>query len=464
MDQVTLDKWNNDQKPAVLHVSEISAIISDLLADSRLSRIWVTGEITNFKRHSSGHLYFSLSDNRDKFEAVISCSIWKSSVRYLGFTPEDGMEVQAYGSVNHYEPGGRYSFQITQMRPSGAGEKALLIEQWKREMSAKGWFNSERKRPLPQYPQKVGVVTSPTGAVIKDIKNVFSVRFPVEIILSPATVQGPLAHEEIARAIRRVEKLVDLIIVGRGGGSFEDLFSFNHPEVVKAIVNCPVPVVAAIGHEVDITLADLAADFRASTPSHAAERSVPDRRSELDQLIQVRKMMYHLLIGGLETAEEDINHLRDRLSSPGLMREIFQRREYLADLTDRMTRAQTAHLSRKKMILDGQKSRLEGKNPRMLIVRELPEKRVFITELSERLGRSVLVRLNEKKMELNAVSAIISSHSPEALSNRGYCIVRKDNTIITSVLELSAKDLIKIRFADGTANATIGEVCHDKKV
>jgi exodeoxyribonuclease VII large subunit len=464
MNQVTLDRWNDEQKPVVLHVSELSAIISSLLTDPRLLKIWVTGEITNFKRHSSGHLYFSLSDNREKREAVISCTIWKTFARYLGFTPEDGMKVHAYGSISNYETGGRYSFQITQMRPSGAGEKALLIEQWKREMAAKGWFSPERKRLLPQYPVKIGVVTSPTGAVIKDIKNVITGRFPVEIILSPAIVQGPSAHEEIANAIRRVEKLVDLVIVGRGGGSFEDLFSFNHPTVVEAIVNCQVPVVAAIGHEIDVTLSDLAADLRASTPSHAAELSVPDRKNEHEHLNQIRRMMYQHLIQGIETADEELNNIRDRLCGPGLIRDISQRREYLADLTERMTRAETALLEMEKIYLNGLKGRLEGKNPRIILLRELPDRKYFLAELFERLQGSILVKLKEKRMELNAITGIIASHSPEALSGRGYCIIRKNNVIITSVQDLSAEDNIRIKFTDGIIDASVKEVYHDKKV
>jgi exodeoxyribonuclease VII large subunit len=215
----------------------------------------------------------------------------RNAARYLDFTPDDGMEVRAYGSISHYEPGGRYSFQITQMRPAGAGERALLIEKWRREMAAKGWFSPERKRTPPKYPVRIGVVTSSTGAVIHDIRNVISKRFPAEIILSPAMVQGATAHEDIARAIIRVQDMVDVLIVGRGGGSHEDLFAFNHPCVVEAIVTCPVPVIAAIGHEVDITLADLAADVSASTPSHAAEQCVPDRVSERDALMHMKRRM-----------------------------------------------------------------------------------------------------------------------------------------------------------------------------
>ncbi|HOW05515.1 exodeoxyribonuclease VII large subunit, partial [Methanospirillum hungatei] len=360
MDQATLDNWTKKDGPVTLRVSEVSRMITRLLEDPSLQNIWITGEITNFKRHSSGHLYFSLSEQVAGKESVVSCAIWKSAARYLDFTPDDGMEVRAYGSISHYEPGGRYSFQITQMRPSGAGERALLIEGWRREMAAKGWFSPDRKRIPPRYPVRIGVVTSSTGAVIHDIRNVISKRFPAEIILSPTMVQGASAHEEIARAIIRVQDMVDVIIVGRGGGSYEDLFAFNHPCVVEAIVTCPVPVIAAIGHEVDITLADLAADVSASTPSHAAEQCVPDRESELDALIHMRKRMFLQLMNRLESAQEDLNGIRDRLSSPRLLREVRMRQEALADLTDRMERGAQGLKDRAQSRLAELRGRLEG--------------------------------------------------------------------------------------------------------
>lgn len=463
MDQVTLDRWKSHE-PGILRVSEVSAIITGLLMDGRLEKIWVTGEITNFKRHSSGHLYFSLSEKNGSKEAVISCSIWKTHARYLAFSPEDGMEVQAYGSVSHYEPGGRYSFQITQMRPSGSGEKALLIERWRREMAEKGWFSPERKRTLPKFPERIGVVTSPTGAVIHDIQNVISGRFPAEIVLSPASVQGANAHEEIAAAIRRIQGLVDVLIVGRGGGSYEDLFPFNHPLVVEAIVNCPVPVVAAIGHEVDITLADLAADFSASTPSHAAEQCVPDRKGELEILGQLNKRMFRILLKRLETAEEEINDLRDRLSPGRLAREVTKRREYLADITERMVQAGTGSTHRAELLLLELKGRLRGRDPKAILSREIPERRSFLAETRERLHGSVSARLERRVLELKSLSAIISAQGPESVFRKGFCLVQRDGCIISSAGDIHPGDAVRIRFADGTADAEIRRVQHDKNV
>jgi len=464
MDQATLDKWSKKEGPVTLRVSEVSRMITHLLEDSALQNIWITGEITNFKKHSSGHLYFSLSEQVNGKESVISCSIWRNAARYLDFSPDDGMEVRAYGSVSHYEPGGRYSFQITQMRPSGAGERALLIEGWRREMAAKGWFSPERKRTPPRYPVRIGVVTSPTGAVIHDIRNVISKRFPAEIILSPARVQGAEAHEDIARAIMRVQEMVDVLIVGRGGGSYEDLFAFNHPCVVEAIVNCPVPVIAAIGHEVDITLADLAADVSASTPSHAAEQCVPDRESELEALMHTRKNMFFQLVNRMGSAQEELNNVRERLSSARLLREVRVRQEGLAELTDRLARGASGFMDKAHSRISELRGRLEGKNPLLFMRRELPGQRAFLYEIKERLSCAVMVRLQDKQSEINSLSAILKARGPEALFKAGYCMITSAGEAVRSCTDLSPGQAVTLRLIDGTADATITEVNHEKKV
>ncbi|MDD5189301.1 MAG: exodeoxyribonuclease VII large subunit, partial [Methanoregula sp.] len=262
---------------APLSVSAVSKIIAGLLEDTRLQEIRVQGEVTNYNHHARGHRYFSLSEKGGgNTAAVIKCVMWRSDAEHLTFTPEDGKAVVVTGSVRVYAPHGSYQLQVREMQPSGIGEKYLLVEKWKKELSAEGCFAVERKRDLPVFPARVGVVTSETGAVIHDIHTVISRRYPVEILISPTAVQGETAHREIANAIKKLAGRVDVVIVARGGGSFEDLFPFNHPEVIRAIVACPVPVVSAIGHEVDVTLADLAADMRAATPSAAAELVVPD--------------------------------------------------------------------------------------------------------------------------------------------------------------------------------------------
>jgi exodeoxyribonuclease VII large subunit len=403
-------------KTAPLRVSEVSALIEELLGDSRLQDIWVKGEVTKFTRSSRGHCYFTLSEgNGQNIVAVISCVIWRSDAERLSFAPLDGMEVIASGSVTAYAPQGRYQLKVKDLLRAGIGEKYLLIEQWKKELAAEGCFAGERKRPLPAYPQRVGVVTSETGAVIHDIRTVISRRYPLEIIISPTAVQGEEAHREIAQAIRRLMDSVDVIIVARGGGSFEDLFCFNHPDVVRAIAACPVPVVSAIGHEVDVTLADLAADMRAATPSAAAELVVPDKKILLTQLGELKIQAGGVLLDRIERAKTMISDLRDRLRPLRFVKKVDERKQATADRADRLERAYRTRIGREHLILSEITTALEGRNP-----------------------LSVLAR--------------------------GFCVAEKENRLVKSVDVLEQNDRLSIRFYDGRSHVIVERVEHDRIV
>lgn len=446
-----------------MRVSEIAAVITRLLDTPDLANIRVTGEITNFKKHGSGHLYFSLSERQGDKEFVIRCTIWKTAARYLPWSPEDGMIVEAFGTINHYERNGQYTLIISQMWQSGAGEKALLIEKWKRELGQKGYFSPERKRPLPEYPERIGVVTSETGAVIHDIANVLSCRFPVELILSPTTVQGPSAHDEIAAAIQRISSMVDLVIVGRGGGSYEDLFVFNHPRVVEAIATCPVPVIAAIGHEVDVTLSDLAADHRASTPSHAAELSVKDRKSEIESLTHIKNRIFRRLLSRIEQADEELNDIRDRLSTIRMERAISDRRQYLVDVADRIAEITTLILERHRLTVREYSSQLKARNPVEIIRREIPQRRVMLNEYQERLVQAAVMSLNRNQMEVQSLSHILQARSPYVACRAGYCMVLHEGKVVSSSESLFPGEEVELRFSDGVATAEISEVkLHEK--
>ncbi|WP_319579523.1 exodeoxyribonuclease VII large subunit [uncultured Methanospirillum sp.] len=464
MDQQTLDSWGAQEKPAVMRVSEVTAVISSLLDTPALTNIRVIGEITNYKRHGSGHIYFSLSERQGAKEFVIRCTIWKTAAKYLPWTPEDGMIVEAFGTINHYEGGGQYNLNVTQMWQSGAGEKALLIERWKKELGLKGYFSPDRKRPLPDYPVRIGVVTSETGAVIHDIQNVLSCRFPVEIVLSPTAVQGPTAHEEIAAAIRRVAPMVDLVIVGRGGGSFEDLFAFNNPAVVEAIATCPVPVIAAIGHEVDVTLADLAADVRASTPSHAAELAVRDRKTELEQISQIRSRIVRRLLSRMEQADEELNDLRDRFLPVRMERRLAERRQNLVDITDRMSSLSELSLGRLKVQVTELRARLEARNPSGILMREIPERRIRVADLDRQLCHGAGSFLARYRAELDSLSKILEARSPYAAARDGYCIVLMDGRAVTSAGVLSQGEMVELKFRDGAASAVIEQVKPSEEV
>jgi exodeoxyribonuclease VII large subunit len=416
-----MDWFNRPDQPAEkiqepLRVSELSAIIEDLLDNPCLQDIWVRGEVTNYTHHTRGHRYFSLSEKGEgNTGAVIKCVMWKSDAERLAFKPAEGIEVLVSGTVRLYAPHGAYQLQVKEMKRAGIGEKFLLVEQWKRELAAKGLFSAERKRPLPQFPARIGVVTSETGAVIHDIRIVVERRFPVEIVISPTAVQGENAHHEIASAIHRLFNKADVIIVARGGGSFEDLFPFNHPEVVMAIAASPVPVVSAIGHEVDITLSDLAADIRAPTPSAAAELAVPDRKVLLLRLDELRILMRSGLLTHVTRAREEINDLRERLRPQRFVRKLEEKKQGTADLSDRLSRAFTNRIGRDRLLLSEMRTALEGT-------------------------------------------------SPLAVLSRGYCIAEREGKTVKSAGKLSPGDRLRIRFSDGKSHVLVEKVDHDGNI
>ncbi len=413
-----MDWFSTPEEPtavttAPLLVSELSAIIGELLDDPRLQDIRVRGEVTNYKHHGRGHRYFSLSEKGGgSTAAVIKCVMWRSDADRLLFTPAEGMEVIVSGSVTLYAPHGAYQLQVKKMEKAGLGEKYLLVEQWKRELASQGLFAGERKRELPAFPARIGVVTSETGAVIHDIRNVVERRYPVEIVISPTAVQGENAHQEIARAIRRLACLADVIIVARGGGSFEDLFPFNHPDVVRAIAASPVPVVSAIGHEVDVTLADLAADVRAPTPSAAAELVVPDRNVLSHRLRELRIRMDTALLGRVAWAKEEVDSLRDRLRPQRFLRRLDDRKTATADLAERLERGLITRLERDRLLLAEMRAALEGRSPRAVLA-------------------------------------------------RGYCVAEKNGRVVRGTGSLQKNDLLKLRFYDGSSDVTVERVDHD---
>ena len=414
MDQVP-ERPTSVPEPAVLGVAEISGIISETLDDRRLQDIWIRGEITNYKHHYSGHRYFSLSEQVWGRNYSLRCVLWKSRGAVLDFEPRDGLSVIAFGFVQFYEGQGQVQFNVREMLPAGAGEKHLLVERWKRELAAEGFFDGERKRPLPPFPSTVGVVTARTGAVFQDILNILTRRFPVRVVLSPTAVQGDLAHLEIARAIRALDGCVDVIIVARGGGSFDDLFPFNHPDVVRAIGCSRTPVVSAVGHEVDHVLSDLAADRRAPTPSAAAELIVPDK-AELGREI----------VGSLDRMKASLGK---KVQASGLL---------IEDLRFRL-------------------------QPRRLI-RRINEHQELVAGIGEELYRVAEGTLGRLRADLEREKALLDGRSPVSILSRGYCITEKEGRLVRTARELGRGDRIRLRMKGGGARAQVEEVYHDKEV
>ncbi|MFI5371013.1 MAG: exodeoxyribonuclease VII large subunit [Candidatus Eisenbacteria bacterium] len=438
----------------VLTVSALTRLIKDTLAGA-FPAVWVRGEISGFKRADSGHLYFSLKEGKD---AVLACAMWKGSTGRLAFRPADGGEVEAFGYIDVYPPRGGYQLIVQEMRPAGMGALLLALEELKRRLQAEGLFDPARKRPLPAYPRTVGVVTSPVGAAVRDIVKVLRARWPsIRIVLAPVRVQGEGAAAEIAEAIGRFDRwgAADVLIVGRGGGSLEDLWAFNEEAVVRAIAGSRTPVVSAVGHEVDTTLADHAADVRAATPSNAAELVVRDRAEVVrrvalfDQrlgravrlgLIERRRRLETLLGKyGFRRQREALSGWRERVR--GLVgRLALQVRSRLDALRARVTHARTRYGLRE-------------------WPRELAARRHELDVLAARLQRTLVDAVHSRRTRLAGCDDRLRALSPRRVLERGYCLVRlPDGRLQRTATGLGVGDPLTIEFARGEADARVEAV------
>lgn len=392
----------------VLTVTQINKYISfSLKGDKNLQGIMVKGEISNFVRHfRSGHMYFTLKDNESAVKAVM----FSSAASRLKFLPEDGMAVIVSGSVSVYERDGVYQLYVNDIVPEGAGKAGAALEQLKKKLAKEGIFDSAHKRPLPEMPAKIGVVTSLRGAAVRDIINVLTRRYPIgEIYAVNALVQGNEAPDSICRGIIKAENAgCDVIIVGRGGGSSEDLSAFNTEKVAYGIYNCKVPVISAVGHEIDFTVADLAADMRAPTPSAAAELSAPSVESLLERINSLEKRVEKSALSAVRTAGDKLNTLNLALSAQSPENRLRLNEEKLISLE-----------KRRKTAFESFCSRLDS-------------------ELGEKMAR-------------------LDSLSPLKVLARGYSLVYSGDTLISSSDNLESGDEVKIRLGSGGFNAEVIE-------
>jgi exodeoxyribonuclease VII large subunit len=352
-----------------LTVRELTGYIKRLLEnDTRLSSVWVRGEISNFKWHTSGHIYFTLKDDVSQ----LKCVMFRSAAQRLRFKPDNGMQVLLYGNVTVYERDGAYQLYAQEMEPAGVGALHLQYEQLKQRLEAEGLFDPELKRRLPALPRRIGIVTAPTGAAVRDMITISKRRFPgVRLLLAPALVQGAEAPASLIRALTRVaaEPEIDVVIIGRGGGSLEDLWAFNDEALARAIRNCPVPVVSAVGHETDFTIADFAADLRAPTPSAAAELVVPSRLELQAAVDGLRLRLVQVTRRLVERKRLRLKALADR---PVLQRpqgRLLQDRQRLDDLVRRLGFAGGRRIERSRQRLAGLAGRLDALSPLSVLAR-----------------------------------------------------------------------------------------------
>lgn len=391
--------------PTTLTVSQVNRFLKSLIeADGRLGDITITGEISNFTRNQrSGHLYFSLKDDSSALKAVM----FASAARRLRFRPEDGMKVLIRGRISVYEPAGQYQLYAEDMQPDGVGALALAFEQLKNRLAAEGLFDPERKRPLPVCPARIGVVTSPTGAAVQDILQIIGRRWPLaEIVFCAVQVQGEAAASQIAAAIRTLNLVdaCDVMIVGRGGGSMEDLWAFNNEALARAVAASRIPVVSAVGHETDFTICDFAADVRAPTPSAAAELCTPDREALLKSL---RSYHGYFCRKAGETLE-DYRQTLDRLSAP---------------LADKGT-----------------------------YVRLRREKLDVLTRRLDELARRSLI---DNRRELALAAGKLDALSPLRVLARGYSVVYHEGRAVKDVEALPAGETVSIQAEKGRRDAKL---------
>lgn len=368
-------------QPGAYTVTEITRLIKTTLEQS-YHDIWVEGEISNYHLHSSGHRYFNLKDEH----AVIRVTLWRSIGGYLRFEPEDGQKVLVYGDITVYEKGGNYQLNCRKLVPVGVGELELAFRQLYEKLSAEGLFDEDRKKEIPQYAMKIGIVTSPTGAAIRDIIQIAQRRNDsVELVIYPAQVQGDGAEYTIAEGIEYFNNRrdIDVIIVGRGGGSLEDLWPFNTETVVRAIAASSIPVVSAVGHEVDVTLSDLVADLRAPTPSAASELAVWSKREFLESVNANLQRQASLLSALVESARQSLSALLDRPAYTRPFDMVFQRQQYMDNLARHLYSAGKNSFEKHRNRLFFSVSRLDALSPLKILARgysvsrRLPEKRLL---------------------------------------------------------------------------------------
>ena len=390
----------------VFSVSQINKYIKGLMdGDTILRDVTVSGEISNFKRHSSGHYYFSVKDQG----SAISAAMFKWQNRTLRFLPENGMRVLVHGRISVYEPCGQYQIIADSIQPDGVGALYEQYERLKNALERKGYLDPARKKPIPQFPRKIAVITSPTGAAIRDILNILGRRYPLAPIdVYPSEVQGENAPAMLASALYAANRNADcdVIIIGRGGGSMEDLWAFNSVEVIRAVIDSEIPVISAVGHETDFTLCDFVADLRAPTPSAAAELAVPDSAGVMNYLNAYRTRTASML-------ERKISSGETRLSS----------------------------------LLNMQCMR----NP--LSVTENKSRQ--LDEITSRVERAINDRLNAGESELREVASRLAALNPLAVLARGYSVAYRSGTPLGSVAGLSEGDMIQIRFRDGSADCRV---------
>jgi exodeoxyribonuclease VII large subunit len=422
-------------------------------ADPHLRNVYVKGELSNVKMHPSGHIYFTLKDDKSRIQAAM----FRSSASALKFRPENGMNVLITGDVTVYEANGSYQLYAQSMQPDGIGALYLAFEQMKESLAKEGLFEARWKSPLPAFPQKVGVVTAQSGAAIQDICSTIERRYPLaEILLFPAVVQGPQAAPSIIKSIERAQAFgsIDVLIVGRGGGSIEDLWAFNEESVARAIFSCRIPIISAVGHETDTTIADYVSDRRAPTPTAAAEMAVPTREELYERVLDRKRSIYNSLSNQIKNERKRLTSLQTSypLQFPERLYRPFTER--IVGLERRLMRSgQDITMRRQSEV-----NRLSG-----ILASFSPEQRIreshrTLTVWKDRLRRATNQDIHLKRTRFQSSVRMLKALNPLDVMERGYSIIYLNGELTNSITKMEIGETIQVRMQDGTATAKVQSI------
>ena len=398
--------------------------------DVNLNEVFLKGEISNFKAHSRGHFYFTLKDETSRINAIM----FASNTKKIKFMPEDGMKVLVTGKISVFEANGGYQIYVNDMLEDGVGNLYIAFEQLKKKLEQEGLFRKEYKKQIPKIPTRIGVVTAPTGAAIKDIISTIKRRWPLaEIILFPSLVQGENAKEDIVRQIEKAKDYnLDTLIVGRGGGSIEDLWPFNEEIVARSIFECNIPIISAVGHEIDFTIADFVADLRAPTPTGAAELAVPQKQDVENYLMQLKIRLNKQIQHKININKQKLEEVKSRY--------IFQN--------------PIAIYQAKELQFDSIIERLKSSSKLLITNKE----KKFLTVMKSYIIENPLKITEPKKNKYLQIISKLETLSPLLTIKRGYSMTKKDGKVITSTKELKIKDKLEITLTDGTINAEVTKI------
>ena len=418
--------------------------------DAMLSDVWVRGELSNFKQHSRGHMYFTLKDENARIQAVM----FASHNRGLSFQPESGMKVLVHGEVTVYEPYGQYQLYAKEMQPDGIGELYLAYEKLKKKLEREGLFSQERKKPIPKFPKEIGVVTSPTGAAVRDIFTTIKRRFPLaRITVFPVLVQGEFAAQSIVKAIEQANEMGvhDVMIIGRGGGSLEDLWPFNEEIVARKIFESKIPIISAVGHETDFTIADFVADVRAATPTAAAELAVPHVEELFDRLTQRKTRLIRAMQERVSSEKKRLERLQKSYAFryPGQL--VRQKEQLLDHLLDRLVREIKQKRTNAKDRLNHMIKSIQRNHP----FRHVITAKERHLQLAKRLNRQMLHIKNEKQFLFQQQLSKLQVLSPLKVMERGYGIVKKEEQVVKSVRQIEPGDLVQVELKDGSLDCHV---------